>query len=108
MDAIARIAIVLYGDGSMETSGNVGDVQLAVAMLDHARDAVKNQNSRRDKSGLLIPPRDVEVPVNPAFPLTQNADVAPELRMQDGVTPLPEINGARRLTASPYTNFVHP
>lgn len=104
MDAIARIAIVLYGNGAMGVSGNIGDVELALNMLDHAKDAVRNQLKRRDEKGLLIPPRDVVVPVNPAFPLSQNADVAPELRTRTSTTPLPEIFGALRSTAKPYTN----
>lgn len=82
MDAIAHIAITLYGNGEMAISGNIGDVKLALTMIDHARDAVNNQWQRRDSSGLMLPPSDVDVPVHPAFPLTQNADVAPELRMK--------------------------
>ena len=102
LDAVARIAITMYGGGAMAVSGNIGDVTLALAMLDHARDAVRNQLQRRDKDGLMIPPRDVVVPVNDAYPLTQNADVAPELRMGNKAKPLPEYTGLLRDTASPY------
>jgi hypothetical protein len=88
MDAIANISITLYGNGEMSISGNIGDVKLALTMIEHARDAVNNQWRRRDKEGLIIPPSNVEVPVHPAFPLTQNADVAPELRMKHDVRPI--------------------
>ena len=88
MDAVANISVTLYGGGEMSISGNIGDVKLALMMLDHARDAVNNQWARRDKDGLLLPPRDVAVPVHPGFPLTQNADVAPELRMRDTLGPI--------------------
>jgi ArsR family metal-binding transcriptional regulator len=88
MDAIANISITLYGNGEMAISGNIGDVKLALVMLDHARDAVNNQWKRRDREGLILPPSDVQVPVHPGFPLTQNADVAPDLRMQDTVRPI--------------------
>jgi hypothetical protein len=81
MDAIANISVTLFGNGEMSIAGNIGDVRLALGMLDHARDAVKGQWKRRDRNGLLLPPRDVAVNVHPGFPLTQNADVAPELRM---------------------------
>lgn len=88
MDAIANISVTLYGNGGLQISGNIGDVRLAMMMLDHARDAVNNQWQRRDRNGLLLPPSDVAVPVHPGFPLTQNADVPPELRMQDVVRPI--------------------
>lgn len=88
MDAIANISVTLYGGGEMSISGNIGDVKLALMMLDHARDAINNQWQRRDKDGLLLPPSNVDVPVHPGFPLTQNADVAPELRMRDTLRPI--------------------
>lgn len=88
MDAIANISVTLYGGGEMSISGNIGDVKLALTMLDHARDAVNNQWQRRDRDGLLLPPSNVDVPVHPGFPLTQNADVAPELRMRDTLRPI--------------------
>jgi hypothetical protein len=80
LDAIANISITLYGTGEMSVSGNIGDVRLALQMLDHARDAVTNQLRQRTPDGLLLPPRDVDVSPHPGFPLTQYADVAPELR----------------------------
>lgn len=56
-DVVAQIVVNLHANGAMSISGNVGDNQLAVGMLDHARDAVKGQS----KSKLLIPNYDVEV-----------------------------------------------
>jgi hypothetical protein len=83
MDAVANISITLYGNGGLQVSGNIGDVAMAEAMIDQAKDAVHNQWNFRDQTtGLLLPPRDVQVPVHPGFPLTQNVDVAPELRMK--------------------------
>lgn len=80
LDAVANISVTLYGNGEMSISGNIGDVKLALQMLDHARDAVNNQWRQRAPDGLLLPPRDVEVSPHPGFPLTQYADVPPELR----------------------------
>lgn len=80
LDAIAYIHINLFGDEQMSVSGNIGDVKLALQMLDHARDAVKGQITLRTKEGLFIPSRDVDITPHPAFPLTQYADVAPALR----------------------------
>ena len=80
LDAIASISVTLYGGGEMSISGNIGDVRLALQMLDHAREAVNNQWKQRTVDGLLIPPRDVDVTPHPAFPLTQYADVPPDLR----------------------------
>lgn len=69
-DAVANIAITLYGNGEMAISGNIGDARLAMQMLDHARDAVKNQLARKDS--MLIPNRDVDV--KPNLPLTIYGD----------------------------------
>lgn len=81
LDAIANISVTLYGTGEMSISGNIGDVKLALDMLAHATDAVMRQWKRRDRDGLIISPHDVEVEPHPAFPLTANGDVAPNLRM---------------------------
>ena len=60
-DVIAYIAITLFGGGQMAVSGNIGDVKMALQMLDGARDAVKNQLKLRTSEGLMLPNRDVEV-----------------------------------------------
>lgn len=84
MDAVANISITLYGNGEMSIAGNIGDVKLALGMIDHARDTINNQWKLRDPvTGILLPPRNVDVDVNPHFPLTQNADVSADLRMKD-------------------------
>jgi len=81
LDRVAYIAISLYGDGSMSTSGNIGDKRLALQMLDNARDAIRGQLERHPYTGLLVPPRDVEVVPSPLYPpLVEAGDVAPELR----------------------------
>lgn len=81
LDRIAYIAISLYGGGAMSISGNIGDKQLALQMLDHARDTIKAQLERHPHSGLLVPPSDVEVTPDPTYPaLVQAADVPPDLR----------------------------
>lgn len=78
-DVVAYIAITLYGGGQMAISGNIGDVKLALQMIDHARDAVNNQLKLRTAEGLYLPNRDVEVVANPNFPLVAHGDVPPEL-----------------------------
>lgn len=80
LDAVAYLHINLFGNEEMSVSGNIGDVKLALQMLDHARDAIKGQLTLRTKDGLFLPNRDVDVTPHPAFPLTQYADVPPELR----------------------------
>jgi hypothetical protein len=80
-DRIAYIALSLYGDGAMSISGNIGDKKLALQMLDHARDTIANQLKVNPYSGLLVPPQDVQVVPNPAYPpLVAAGDVPPELR----------------------------
>lgn len=75
LDAIAHIAVVLYGDGQMQISGHIGDVRLAQQMLDHARDAITAQwRNRSSTGGLLLPASDVEVEHHPEFPVTMAGD----------------------------------
>jgi hypothetical protein len=80
-DRIAYIALSLYGTGAMSISGNIGDKRLALQMLDHARDTIRGQLERMPYSGLLVPPRDVEVKPDPLYPaLVEAGDVSPDLR----------------------------
>jgi hypothetical protein len=81
LDRIAYIAISLYGAGAMSISGNIGDKRLALQMLDHARDTIRGQLEQHPHSGLLVPPRDVEVTPSPIYPaLVEAGDVPPDLR----------------------------
>jgi hypothetical protein len=81
LDRIAYIAVSLYGGGAMSISGNIGDKRLALQMLDHARHTIAGQLERHPASGLLVPPRDVEVSPDPRYPaLVEAGDVPPPLR----------------------------
>ena len=80
MDAIANISVTLYGNGEMSIKGNIGDVKLALGMLDHARDAVKGQFTKRET--IVLPNQDVQLKA--ALPLTQYADAPRE--WQPGLT----------------------
>ena len=77
-DTVAMISIRLHAGGAMSIQGNIGDKQLALKMLDHARDAVKAQV--RDRSELVIPNRDVVAPQHAAFPTRERGDMRPEER----------------------------
>ena len=80
-DRIAYIALSLYGNGAMSISGNIGDKRLALQMLDHARDTILGQLERTPHSGLLLPPRDVDIAPDPHYPaLIEAGDVSPALR----------------------------
>ena len=58
-DVGAQIVLNLHANGEMSISGNIGDVKLALGMVDHARDAIKGQLSRQPN--IIIPNYDVEV-----------------------------------------------
>lgn len=62
----------------MSISGNIGDTTLALAMIDHARDAVKSQ--RAPKAELVLPHYDVAAPQSPAFPTREMGDMLPAER----------------------------
>lgn len=55
----AELRIKVWSDGALSVEGPIDDVHWALAVLDNARDAIKN-NGRR-KSGLVLPPRDVSL-----------------------------------------------
>lgn len=75
LDEIAVIRISLFGEGQMSIDGNLGDVRLALQMLDHARDAVQAQwKQRTSDGGLLLDSRDVETDHHPAFPVEMVGD----------------------------------
>lgn len=77
---VARIEIVLMDDGSMSITGNVGDVKLALGMLDSARGSISHRLGRPSilephGAGLEIPNRDVIAPANEAvYPLLAVGD----------------------------------
>lgn len=57
---VATITLKLHDDGAMAISGNIGDVKLALGMLDSARATVE---SRFGQSEILVP--NYDVPVTP-------------------------------------------
>lgn len=78
LDTVAAIRIRLHANGAMQVDGNIGDVALALSMLDHAKDAVRNQlKSRND---IIVPGRDVDVSQHPAYPTLPLGDMRPEDR----------------------------
>ena len=78
LDCVAFISIKLHSNGGCSISGNIGDVKLALQMIDAARDAVKNQIKQRDE--IVIPNRDVVAQQSPLFPTLPRGDMRPEDR----------------------------
>lgn len=78
LDCVAFISIKLHANGGCSISGNIGDVKLALQMIDAARDAVKNQIKQR--SEIVIPNRDVVAKQDPAYPTLPRGDMLPEDR----------------------------
>ena len=77
---VAFITLRLYDNGAMAVEGNIGDVKLALGMLDGARAAVSNRLGRPSilephGAGLVVPSRDVPVSPNEAiYPLVAVGD----------------------------------
>lgn len=78
LDSVASITIHLHSNGALSVSGNIGDTRLALQMLDHARDAVKNQ--RKDQNKIILPNRDVDAPQDSRYPTLPLGDMRPEDR----------------------------
>lgn len=77
---VAYLTLSLHDDGAMSVEGNVGDVHLALGMLDSARAAVSSRLGRPSilephGAGLTIPSRDVPVSPNErVYPLIAVGD----------------------------------
>jgi hypothetical protein len=73
---VATITLKLHDDGAMAISGNIGDVRLALGMLDSARSAVESKLGKPTHlephgAGLIVPNYDVPVSPNESiYPLT--------------------------------------
>jgi len=74
-DVVAQIVINLHANGAMSVQGNIGDVKLALGMIDHARDAVKGRFSPRQE--IIIPNFDVAVKQSPNLPTREMGDMKP-------------------------------
>lgn len=74
-DVVAQIVINLHANGAMSVSGNIGDVNLAVGMVDHARDAIKGKFS--PKKEIIIPNYDVTVKQSPLLKTREMGDMKP-------------------------------
>ena len=72
---VAQITLVLMDDGSMGIEGNIGDVRVALGMIDGAREAIARQLGKPTilephGAGLTVPNYDVPVTPNEAiYPL---------------------------------------
>ena len=77
---VAYLTLRLHDDGAMSVEGNIGDVKLALGMLDGARQAVGNRLGRPSilephGAGVVIPSRDVPVsPNEKVYPLIAVGD----------------------------------
>ena len=76
-DAIARVTITKYADGSLSIDGNIGDKRLALKLLEHALDAVRAQVRPEDDKQIVLPNRDVVVPHHDNYPVNPLGDMPP-------------------------------
>lgn len=53
---VAFLKISIRRNGSMSTEGNIGDLKFALAMLDHAKDAVRQHHARIESGKRVIVP----------------------------------------------------
>ena len=57
---IAKIEICVRRNGSMSTAGTIENEAYALAILDHAKDAIRSHHKRKAK--LVIKPEDTQLP----------------------------------------------
>lgn len=53
---VAYIKVSIRRNGSMSTEGSINDLPFALAMLDHAKDAVRQHHARLNSGKVLITP----------------------------------------------------
>lgn len=81
LTVVATITLKLHDNGAMSIEGNVGDVKLAVGMIDAAREAVLHRLGRPSilephGAGLVVPNCDAPVSPNEAvYPIIANGDM---------------------------------
>lgn len=68
---VAELVLQLHDTGALSIAGNVGDVRLALSILDAAREAVSRQQPGR---GLVVPARDVCAAQDDRYPLVAVGD----------------------------------
>lgn len=79
-NVVAFLHLDLHDDGAMSITGNIGDVKLALGMLDSARGSIQSQFGKPrilepHGAGIEIPNCDVDVKPNERiYPLVANGD----------------------------------
>lgn len=77
---VANITLLLHDNGAMSIEGNVGDVNLALGMMDSAREVISHRLGRPSLlephgAGLVLPNKDVlAAPNERVYPLVANGD----------------------------------
>jgi hypothetical protein len=56
---VSRLEIVCRRNGALSVAGSIDNLEYALAMLDNAKDALRNHHSRR---AIVIPANDVALP----------------------------------------------
>lgn len=80
-NVVATITLALTDTGAMGISGNIGDVNLALGMIDAAREAVARQLGKKTilephGAGLIIPQSDAPLrPNENVYPLIAGGDI---------------------------------
>lgn len=57
-----RVTIDIHANGAMSVAGPIHDKEWMLALLDNAKDAVRNHHMPKSQQGIVIPDRDVAVP----------------------------------------------
>lgn len=76
---VAFITLELHDDGAMSIQGNIGDVRLAIGMLDSARESITRRLGKPTilepgGAGLAIPSCDVVAPQSSVYPTIPEGD----------------------------------
>ena len=75
-DTIAWVTVRLHSHGAVSVSGTIGERDLAVSLLDHAKDAVRRQVPRAGE--LYVPNCDVDA--SPSAGLVEMGDIPRDQR----------------------------
>ena len=76
LDVVAWVTVRLHVNGTLSTTGTIGDVPMALHLLEQGGDAIRRNARQRDQ--IVIPGRDVDEA--PSLPVRELGMMAPAER----------------------------
>lgn len=84
-DVVAYLRMKVLKDGSLSLEGNIGDVHLALGMVDAAADELKRRMNQAQEGIIILGRDDVGAPINEkVYPVQERGDALPRIPVPRG------------------------